>query len=66
MTDKSENTPDWPFKAWLKIAVMQLGLSPLEFWEMSLTDWFALTQTSAPLAMRKSDLIKLEQDYERR
>ncbi|MDB2438391.1 phage tail assembly chaperone [Hellea sp.] len=60
MTDR----PDWPFEAWLKIAVMQLGLSPSEFWNMSLIDWFALTQASAPLAMRKADPIKLEDDYE--
>jgi len=56
--------PDWPFDAWLKIAVMQLGLSPAQFWNMSLIDWFTLTQKSAPLAMRKADLIKLEDDYE--
>jgi len=55
---------DWPFEAWLKIAVFQLGLSPKAFWEMSLKDWFALTRISAPNAMRKDDLIKLEQDYE--
>jgi len=57
-------TQDWPFEAWLKIAVMQLGLSPKEFWEMSLCDWFALTQTTVPRAMCSADLIKLEQDYE--
>lgn len=60
MTDKT----DWPFEAWLKISVMQLGLSPDVFWDMSLMDWFALTQASAPQAMRKADLIKLEHDYE--
>lgn len=60
MTDKT----NWPFDAWLKIAVMQLGFSPKEFWQMSLIDWFALTKTSGPSAMRKSDLIKLEEDYE--
>ena len=59
-----ENETKWPFDAWLKIAVLQLGLSPEDFWKMSLTDWFALTRSAAPLAMRKSDLIKLEQDYE--
>jgi len=59
-----KNEVDWPFQVWLKIAVLQLGISPKEFWEMSLKDWFALTRISAPQAMRKKDLIKLEQDYE--
>jgi len=60
MVDKT----DWPFDVWLKIAVMQLGLLPKEFWEMSLIDWLSLTKTSAPSVMGKSDLIKLEQDYD--
>ena len=59
----SGNT-DWPFDAWLKMAVMQLGLTPRDFWEFSLIDWFALAKTSATHAMNKADLMKLEQDYE--
>ena len=59
-----KNETNWPFEVWLKIAVMQLGISPSEFWQMSLMDWFSIAKTSAPKAMRKSDLIKLEQDYE--
>lgn len=55
---------NWPFEAWLKIAVCQLGLTPQAFWEMSLTDWFSLTQSGAAQAMSKADLIKLEDDYE--
>jgi len=57
-------TDNWPFEAWLKIAVMQLGITPKEFWKISLIDWFALTRQSAPQAMRQRDLIKLEQDYD--
>ena len=59
-----KNETGWPFEAWLKIAVMQLGISPSEFWQMSLMDWFSIAKTSAPKAMRKSDLTKLVQDYE--
>lgn len=55
---------DWPYEAWLKIAVMQLGLSPQDFWQMSVMDWFALTKASSPRVMSKADLIKLEHDYE--
>jgi len=50
-------TQDWPFEAWLKIAVIQLGLSPKEFWGMSLCDWFALTQRTAPHAMCSAERI---------
>ena len=57
-------TQEWPFEAWLKIAVLQLGLSPQAFWEISLCDWFALSKSSVTQAMRKADLIKLEHDYE--
>ena len=59
-----KNETDWPFEAWQKIAVIQLGISPSEFWQLSLMDWFSVTKTSAPKAMRKSDLIKLEQEHE--
>ena len=57
---------DWPFEVWLKIAVMQLGLTPSEFWKMSLIVWFAITRANRPSVMTKADLIKLEQDYEHR
>ena len=59
-----KNETDWPFEAWQKIAVIQLGISPSEFWQLSLMDWFSVTKISVPKAMRKSDLIKLEQEYE--
>ena len=56
----------WPFEAWLKIAVMQLGLTPTEFWNLSLVDWFALTRSSGPRAMTKDELIKMEAVYDHR
>lgn len=59
-----KNDAHWPFETWLKIAVLQLGLSPEDFWKISLVDWFALTRNTGAQVMRKSDLIKLEQDYE--
>ena len=59
-----KNDENWPFEAWLKIVVLQFGLSPEDFWKMSLKDWVALTRSTAPKPMGKSDLIKLEQDYE--
>ncbi len=59
--NKNQN---WPFQAWLKIAVFQLGLTPTEFWTLPLTDWFALTQGGQSEAMNKDALLKLELDYE--
>jgi len=55
---------NWPFEGWLKIAVMQLGLTPSEFWKLSLVDWFALTRPRRSNAMTKDELIKMEQSYE--
>ncbi len=57
---KNEN---WPFDAWQKIAVMQLGLAPAEFWEMSLIDWFSITPPNRRCAMTKDELIKMETKY---
>ena len=54
---------DWPFEAWLKIAVMQLGLSPSEFWQISLIDWLAITRPHRRAVMTKETLLKMEQDY---
>lgn len=57
---------DWPFDAWLKLAVLQLGLTPAEFWALSLIDWFALTRKSNSAPMNKDTLLKMERDYEHR
>ncbi len=56
----------WPFDIWQKIAVTQLGISPQDFWQISLRDWFAITKTSAPGPMTRQDLIQLEDQYETR
>ena len=61
--DNAGEYQSWPFEAWLKLAVMQLGLTPSEFWNLSLIDWFALTRKSTPAPMGKDTLLKLEQDY---
>lgn len=36
------DAPDWPFAAWLDLAVRIFGLSPQSFWTMSLFDWLTL------------------------
>lgn len=63
MSDETK-PKDWPFEAWLKIARIQLGLSPREFWVLSLTDWFALTRSEASSRLTQTDLDKMEHDYE--
>ena len=41
------NSPDWPFTAWLDVAVRIFGLSPQDFWTMSLLDWLTLLEQRA-------------------
>lgn len=60
----SAEPKDWPFEAWLKLAVIRMGLTPREFWALSLTDWFALTRSQTVPRLTQTDLDKLEQDYD--
>jgi len=59
-------TQHWPFTVWLKIAVTQLGISPSEFWKMSVLDWFVITRSQSVAPITKTDLLKMENDYEAR
>ena len=44
---------DWPFDVWLDVAVRIYGLSPQDFWAMSLRDWLSLlSQTDARKSAR--------------
>lgn len=46
---------DWPFVQWLDLSVRVLGISPQDFWTMSLYDWLNILRlnverrTSTPL-----------------
>ncbi len=53
----SEN--NWPFEAWLRLAVKGFRLSPDEFWEMSLRDWLTLTRTEQTPCLNAQDLEAL-------
>lgn len=57
------NNSDWPFDAWLKLAVRGYRLTPAAFWEMSLCDWLCLTKANAPDALSRDDLAALIQSY---
>lgn len=53
-------SPRW--QAWLVFGVVRLGLSPSEFWALSLTEWLALVwAVSGPTAtpISRSDLAAL-------
>ena len=43
---------------------MQLGLSPRDFWALSLTDWFLLTRPAHEVGLSREVLLKMEKDYE--
>ncbi len=53
---------EWPFDLWLKYAVKVLGLSPSEFWDMSVRDWLALTAVSSQ-GLPRGDFETLMQTY---
>jgi len=68
MTVKKSN---WPFQIWLELAVRVYGLSPQQFWQMSLSDWLSLlSQSTQRASMRPlkrgalSDLINQFPDKE--
>ena len=37
-----------PWRSWLALAVLRFGLSPTEFWRLSLGEWRALCAGLAP------------------
>lgn len=53
----------WPLENWLKIATMQLGLSPAEFWVLSLKDWRALTQSNSTDILPRDVFETLRETY---
>lgn len=58
---------DWPFQAWLWMAVIRFGLTPAEFWAISLTDWLTLLQPQDGGGMRRetfADLMAKHPDKE--
>ncbi len=54
---------EWPFDAWLKLAVSVYHISPRAFWQMSVRDWLALTRSDKAPAMNAAELVKLHKQY---
>ncbi len=48
------------WRAWLQTAVLRLGLSPSEFWALSLGEWRALLAALAPASGEALDRAGLE------
>jgi len=59
----SENTETWPFQKWLKLAVVHMKISPEEFWDMPVRDWFWLCQTSQNKAISLDDFQSLFEQF---
>ena len=53
----------WPFENWLRIAVMQMGLNPSEFWNLSLNDWRTLTRSNDLEPLPREVFEKLRDAY---
>ncbi len=53
------------WRAWLQLAVLRFGLSPSEFWALTLAEWRALTAAMPPPgdAMNRAELDRLLADY---
>ena len=55
-----EKSPEWPFSTWLDLAVRVFGLTPKEFWELTLLDWLMLlSQTESRMTARPMNRHKL-------
>ena len=59
----SDNGSEWPFDVWLKTAVRGFGLSPSQFWQMSVRDWLALLASHTEQGLAREDLSTLMNTY---
>jgi len=53
----------WPFDFWLKTAVRGFGLTPADFWDMSVRDWLALLSGEGAQGLARTDLSILMNTY---
>jgi len=59
----NEDRAEWPFDLWLKAAVRGFGLSPTEFWAMSVRDWLALLASGSEQGLARTELSRLMDIY---
>ncbi len=60
---KPESNQDWPFDTWLRLAVLHMHMSPQDFWNISVRDWFALCHRQEAKQFSQINLAKLMQDF---
>ncbi|MBL4854845.1 MAG: phage tail assembly chaperone [Robiginitomaculum sp.] len=54
---------EWPFDMWLKTAVRGFGLSPHEFWQMSVCDWLVLIAGAGSEGITREKFDELMNTY---
>lgn len=53
----------WPLRDWLRLSVKVLGLSPEQFWDMTISDFLTLIAHTPPNSASHSDLNALLEHY---
>ncbi len=53
----------WPFDIWLKTAVRGFGLSPAEFWQMSVRDFLVLISGTGDHGIEREKFDELMNTY---
>lgn len=48
-----------PFHDWLRLAVLRFGLTPADFWQLSLKEWTGLMVPETPSVLPRADLDRL-------
>ena len=54
---------NWPFKAWLRLAVLQMGQTAESFWSMDVIDWFTLCKRQGVKAMSPAEFEDLQKQF---
>jgi len=60
MSDESQK---WPFEKWLRLAVIHLKLSPEDFWNMPVRDWFWLCRNAQNTPVSLDDFQSLFEQF---
>lgn len=53
----------WPFETWLRLAVIQMGLTPETFWEMDVIDWLTLCKKEMKSVLSLADFEALQKQF---
>jgi len=54
---------NWPFKIWLRLAVLQMGLAPETFWSMDVVDWLTLCKKGESKGLSLADFEALQKQF---